>query len=194
MILAMMLPPAIPFLRTVAQVAGTARNLLVPVAATAFLVTWAGTGLLLISVADLFARVPLPATLSQPALLAGMAAILVGAYQFTPMKKACLTACRSPRAVLLCHWNGARPAASAVEAGLRYAAICIGCCWATMALTLIVGVYALPLMVLVSIIMLAERLLPRTRPLIPLQAGLAVSLGLLLIVGWLPAAASISIP
>lgn len=194
MIIAMMLPPAIPFLRTVADVSGEARSRLVSLAAIAFVGTWSAMGVLLVAGASIFSQMSLPDPLAQPALLAGTAAILVGAYQFTPMKKACLTACRSPRAVLLCHWNGERPAFSAVNAGLRYAAICIGCCWATMALTLIVGVHALPLMVIVSIIMLAERLLPWTRPLIPLQAGFAVALGIVLILGWLPSATSIAIP
>jgi predicted metal-binding membrane protein len=81
--------------------------------------------------------------------------------------------------------------ASAVTAAVRYALICIGCCWATMLLTVIVGAYALPLMVVVSAIMLAERTLPRVRPLIPLQASLAIVLGLLLLVQQIPVEVSL---
>lgn len=194
MVAAMMLPPGIPFLRTVAQLSGTARARVVLLAASSFLAVWTATGVVLITLSALLGGVDLPAALDHPALLAGAAAIMAGAYQFTPLKKACLSACRSPRAVLLCHWNGMRPASSALATGLRYGAICVGCCWATMLLTLVVGAYGLPLMVAVSIVMLAERLLPWTRAIIPVQAGLSIGLGGLLILGWLPPAAWLAMP
>ena len=192
MVLAMMLPTSIPFLRTVSEVSEGHRFKLISIAAFAFIGTWTAAGFILIGVSMLLSFVAPVGTMAQPAIVAGIAAIAAGAYQFTPLKKACLDACRSPRAVLLCHWNGERPAVSAAEAGLRYAAICIGCCWATMILTLIVGAFALPLMIIISVIMLAERMLPWVRPLIPVQAGLAVALGLLLISGRLPAMSSLS--
>lgn len=187
MVLAMMLPPTIPFLRSVGEVAGQHDRLrLVTLAALAFIALWTAVGLVLIGIAAVVAQAAWGSHNIAPALAAGTAAMLAGIYQFTPMKKACLTGCRSPRAVLMCYWNGERPDASAVKSGLRYAAICIGCCWATMGLTLIVGLYALPLMIVVSTLMLAERMLPSIRPLIPLQAGFAIAIGALLIAGWLP--------
>jgi hypothetical protein len=55
-----------------------------------------------------------------------------------------------------------------------------------MLLTFTVGVGAMPVMVAVSAVMLAERLLPRTRRLVPAVALGCVALGLLILVGVVP--------
>ena len=55
-----------------------------------------------------------------------------------------------------------------------------------MLLTFTVGVGAMPVMVAVSAVMLAERLLPRTRRLVPAVALGCVALGLLILVGAVP--------
>ena len=185
MVMAMMLPPALPFLRTVSEVVGRQALWLIALAGFAFVTGWVCAGAVLVILAWALSAMSLPLMIDAQ-MVAGIAALIVGLYQFTPLKRACLDACRSPRAVLLCHWNGDAPARSAMTVGLRYAAICIGCCWATMLLTLLVGAYALPLMVIVSVIMLAERLLPAVRPLVPIQAALAIAIGVFLMVGIVP--------
>ncbi len=64
--------------------------------------------------------------------------ILVGVYQFTPLKRDCLAACRSPIALLTSYW---RPGASgAFRMGLRHGLYCLGCCWALMLLLFTGGV------------------------------------------------------
>ena len=186
MIIAMMLPTALPLLQTVHRLVARrrARTGLVAAGAAAFLAVWllAGLGFLL---GDLLLE---PAARHLPAVvLPGLAAVAAGLYQFTPAKRACLTACRSPRGIALAAWRGVRPAAVEVGAiGWRFGLACVGCCWALMLLTFTVGVGAMPVMVAVSAVMLAERLLPRTRRLVPAVALGCVALGLLILVGVVP--------
>lgn len=75
-------------------------------------------------------------------------AVLVGAglYQFTG-KAACLRACRNPFA------------AGGAGAGLAYGLRCLGCCWALMALLLVVGVMNLVWMAALTVVFVAERVL-----------------------------------
>ena len=55
-----------------------------------------------------------------------------GAYQFTPLKHACLARCRTPLAFLMTEW---RPgSAGAARLGLIHGRDCVLCCWALMAL------------------------------------------------------------
>lgn len=190
MIVAMMLPPALPFLHTTTKLGGglIRGRALVATAAAAFMTTWGLVGVVLIVIGHLLAHlsITIPWLTSHPALISGAAAIFVGAYQLSPLKKACLIACRSPTGLIMAAWNPYRPWRSMLNIGIRYAVVCIGCCWTLMLLTLIVGVFTLPLMVIVSVIMLLERLLPAVRPLVPFQAALACALGFLLLFGSLP--------
>jgi len=61
-----------------------------------------------------------------------------GVYQFTPFKRACLNACRSPAEFLTRHWkNGV---AGGFYLGMASGLYCLGCCWALMLLLFVGGV------------------------------------------------------
>jgi predicted metal-binding membrane protein len=191
MVVAMMLPPALPLLETIRRLVARRRSpaALVAAGAAAFLTVWllAGLGFLLGDLLLGLAAQHLAALRAHPEIPAGLAAVAAGLYQFTPAKRACLTACRSPRGIALAVWTGARPAAVEVAAiGWRFGLVCVGCCWSLMLLTFTVGAGAMPVMVAVSAVMLAERLLPRTRPLVPAVALGCVALGVLILVGAIP--------
>ncbi len=190
MVLAMMLPPALPFLQTMLRSTQGLphQQALLVTTAVVFIATWTATGIALVAMGHVLTRLggTMPWLVDRPTVVSGLAALLVGIYQLSPVKEACLTACRSPTAMLLLLWDDDAPWRSAVVIGLRYAAVCVGCCWTLMLLTLIVGAFVLPLMVVVSVIMLLERLLPSVRPLVPLQAAFACALGILLLLGSLP--------
>jgi predicted metal-binding membrane protein len=85
-------------------------------------------------------------------------AILFGAglYQFTGWKVACLKACRNPISFIFSHdfGGGAR---SALRAGVTHGAYCLGCCWALMAVLVVVGLMNLVWMAGLSVIFLAEK-------------------------------------
>jgi predicted metal-binding membrane protein len=89
-----------------------------------------------------------------------MAAVLIaaGLYQLSPLKSACLSQCRSPAQFLSRHW---RPGvAGAVRLGLLHGAYCVGCCWALMALLFVGGIMNIGWIVLLTLIVAAEKLLP----------------------------------
>lgn len=193
MILAMMLPPALPLVRASERlVQGRSdRALVIALVLSAFVAIWLIAGGLLFALGSAF-RAGLNAlpqgVVVRPDLAAGFAAMAIGAFQFTPLKMACMDACRSPAGVMMVDWRDATPLRSAVRVGLRYGSICVGCCWAMMLLGLLVGTLMLPIMVFSALMMTLERMLPSVRPLIPLQAGFAIVVGLLLIAGTIPPA------
>lgn len=64
---------------------------------------------------------------STPAWLGGLLLLAAGLYQFTPLKDACLSRCRSPLGFLLTEWRDGR--LGALVMGLRHRGFCAGCCW-----------------------------------------------------------------
>jgi predicted metal-binding membrane protein len=111
--------------------------------------------------------------------------VLLGAalYEFTPLKSACLTKCRSPVSFLLGSWRPGR--AGALTMGIEHGAWCLGCCWALMAALFALGAMSMTWMILIAALIAAEKLLPwRTAAtggvavlLVVLAVGLAASPG-----------------
>lgn len=85
--------------------------------------------------------------------------IIAGAYQLTPMKQACLRKCRSPLGHVLTHWRSGR--AFWLRVGLGHGMNCLGCCWALMALAFALGVMNLAWMAAVTVLLVAEKMLPQ---------------------------------
>ena len=101
--------------------------------------------------------VPVPFAMDAP-VLSATALGLAGAFQFTALKEACLSHCRSPAGFLLTRW---RPGAgAAARLGIEHGLYCVGCCWALMALALAVGMINLVWMGLLMAVMVAETVLP----------------------------------
>jgi predicted metal-binding membrane protein len=90
--------------------------------------------------------------------LSGGLLIVAGLYQFSPLKHACLNLCRSP-ASFLSRYH--RPGASgALGLGIRHGAYCLGCCWLLMLLLFVGGVMNLVWILALTLLVLAEKLLP----------------------------------
>lgn len=106
---------------------------------------------------------------------------LAGVYQLTPFKRACLRACQSPAAFIARHWRAG--SAGAFVMGLTHGAFCLGCCWALMLLLFAGGVMHLPTIVLLTIFVLAEKLLPLGNRAHPFT--LVTGSALLVIAAWL---------
>jgi predicted metal-binding membrane protein len=122
-----------------------------------YLTVWAAIGL--IPLAALVAvRSVAPLAESPPQLVAASGAILLlaGGYQFTRWKTKCLKACRTPFGFILDHDFGAG-SQSAFLAGIAHGAYCLGCCWALMAVLVVVGVMNLVWMVALALVFLAEK-------------------------------------
>jgi predicted metal-binding membrane protein len=117
-------------------------------------------------------------------LLGGALLLTAGAFQWTPLKHACLTTGRSPLAFLMARWR--EGAAGAWLLGVRHGAYCVGCCWVLMALLFVAGVMNLAWIAAIAAFVLAEKALPWGE-IIGLAAGVVFVLaGLFLIAGpWL---------
>jgi predicted metal-binding membrane protein len=90
----------------------------------------------------------------------GVAVILLaaGGFQLSPLKQACLRACRSPLGFLLGHWRpGLR---GSLALGWSHAMYCLGCCWALMVVLVAAGSMGLAWVLLIAAVVAAEKLLP----------------------------------
>ena len=88
------------------------------------------------------------------------AALLIGAgmFQFAPLKRACLTHCRSPFTYFLARWrNGPR---GGFQMGFGHGVFCVGCCWAMMATAMVAGMTNVWWMGALTITAFAEQALP----------------------------------
>ena len=124
-----------------------------------YMLAWVGFSAVAAAVHFALAASALPVPLGMRApTLSAAALIATGAFQFTALKQACLSHCRSPAGFLLSHW---RPgAAGHARLGLEHGLHCVGCCWALMALALVVGMADLIWMGLLMAVMVAETALP----------------------------------
>jgi predicted metal-binding membrane protein len=104
----------------------------------------------------------------------GLLLLLAGAYQFTPLKHACPSRCRTPLGFLLAEWRDGT--AGALVMGLRHGLYCAGCCWLLMALLFAVGVMNLLWVGLIAVYVLLEKVSPG-------GSWLSRAMGVLL-VGW----------
>jgi predicted metal-binding membrane protein len=84
--------------------------------------------------------------------------LIAGIYQFTPVKNTYLQSCRSPMGFLLNEWR--EGAAGAFYMGWKHGNICLGCCWAQMLIMFAVGVMNLLGMVLITALVLTEKIAP----------------------------------
>ena len=113
--------------------------------------------------------------------LAGGILLMAGAYQFTGWKVACLKACRSPMTFLMTHdWGGG--SRSALKAGLSHGAYCLGCCWALMAVLVVVGLMNLVWMAGIAIVFLAEKNWKHGVALTKIVGSALVALGIAVII------------
>jgi predicted metal-binding membrane protein len=87
--------------------------------------------------------------------LAAVFVAAAGLYQFTRLKDACLTRCRSPLGFLLSEWRDG--GWGALRMGVRYGTICAGCCWALMGLLFVVGVMNVLWIAVLSLFVLIEK-------------------------------------
>ncbi len=84
--------------------------------------------------------------------------ILAGVVQFTPLKRACLSHCRNPLSYFLARWpNGPT---GGFRVGLEHGRYCLGCCWALMATAFALGVMNVMWMVVLTLIVSIEQIVP----------------------------------
>ena len=109
-------------------------------------------------------------------LSAGAVLMVTGLYEWAPLKRACLTRCRSPLD-LLARYPG-KGVVGAITAGIRHGAFCVGCCWMLMALLFVGGLMSFPWIVGIALLVLVQKTLPWTGMMSRLAGVSLVLLGL----------------
>ncbi|MBV8532151.1 MAG: DUF2182 domain-containing protein [Candidatus Eremiobacteraeota bacterium] len=159
---AMMLPSSLGFIRYYAATAGRAPDF--PLALSLFLgayfAVWTVFALAAFSgdmqLHQIVDASPWLAT--HAALIPAGTLALAALYQFTPLKDACLKACRHPGIYLARHYR--RGALNGLRIGLGHALYCLGCCWALMLVMFAAGVAHLAWMGALAAIMFVEKATP----------------------------------
>ena len=161
MTLAMMLPSALPFLRTYQDIAAIApgNDASSRVGVTAgYLTAWLGFSLL----AALAQGWGTQGSIITPhgIIIAGWAGasllLIAGAYQLSPLKRRALAVCRQPMQFLFLHWRSGHLGAGKI--GLLHGLHCVACCWALMLLGFVAGTMNMLWMGLATLIMGVEKL------------------------------------
>src|SRR5215475_959532 len=165
MMVGMMVPSAAPTIMLYARVAQRALSHGAPLPSTTafaagYLLMWGAFSLVAAAVQGVLVDLALmtETMTSASRVLAGAVFIAAGLYQWTPMKQACLSHCRSPIWFLSRHW---RPGPSgALRMGMEHGAYCVGCCWALMAVLFAVGIMNLTWIAAIAVFVLVEKTAP----------------------------------
>jgi len=191
MMAAMMLPSAAPTISIfAAKQARTARGTAVPTSifVAAYLAVWAFVGVLaylLVQTASDVATALDPAERAEWAPLAlGGTLLVAGLYQFTPAKRACLRHCRAPFGFVLRHWRDGNW--GAFQMGLHHGGYCVGCCWALLTVLTATGVMSVAWMLVLTLLIFVEEVLPKSRISSMIIGFLFVGLGLAVASGSIP--------
>ncbi|TSA00214.1 MAG: DUF2182 domain-containing protein [Deltaproteobacteria bacterium] len=183
MMVAMMTPSATPMILTFSRVNRGRHERRNPIVATGvflagYLVVWT-----VFSAVATFAQWGLhraallsPMMVSNNPLLGGMLLIGAGVFQYTPLKKACLTHCRSPLGFFMTEWREGNRGAFFM--GVHHGIYCVGCCWLLMALLFVAGVMNLLWVATIAVYVLVEKI-------VPAEHWVSRVIGLFIIVGGL---------
>jgi predicted metal-binding membrane protein len=161
MTLAMMLPTAGPMILTYAEIADTAARkrepVVSPIVLTAgYVAVWLGFALAAASLQSALARAGLLDGGSVGRLVGGTIFLGAGLYQFSALKQACLTLCQRPFPFFFANWTTER--SGVLWLGFRQGMLCLGCCWAMMALTFALGAMNVIWMAALGVLMTIEKL------------------------------------
>jgi predicted metal-binding membrane protein len=124
-----------------------------------------------------------PMMVSAAPALSALILIVAGAYQFVPLKRACLMRCQSPLSLIVqsLAWKGR----DALAAGLRLGVFCVGCCWALMMVLFVTGVMNLLWVIALALYVLVEKTVPSKYWISRIGGALLVAWGVWLFVNML---------
>lgn len=170
MMVGMMTPSAAPMILTYARVGRQAPSPgSRPLAATGFfaggyLVAWTAFSLTATIAQWLLERAALLTHMgaSTNTVLGAIVLVTAGLFQWTPAKNACLKHCQSPFSFVL-QYGFRHETWASLRLGFRHGILCIGCCWALMALLFVGGVMNIIWVAGLTIFILLEKVIPLGR-------------------------------
>src|SRR5262245_35022617 len=180
MMVAMMFPTAAPMILTFHKIQASKRQ-----RGDAFVSTWVFVAAYILECtfagvavyAGALAADPTAAraalSLATAARIGGTVLVAACIYQLTPLKDLCLSKCRTPITFIMMSWRDG--AAGALRMGLLHGAYCLGCCWLLFVILFPLGIMNIAAMVIITLVIFAEKTLPWGR-LAPRAAAVALVL------------------
>ncbi|HEU5438848.1 MAG TPA: DUF2182 domain-containing protein [Ktedonobacterales bacterium] len=178
MMVAMMFPTASPMILMFARVSASKRQ-----RAQAFVPTWVFVSAYLL-IWTLFGVAAYPLALLAERLagqsmwlmengprLGGALLVAAGIYQLSPLKRVCLSKCRTPFQFIMTSWHDGY--GGAFRMGIEHGAYCLGCCWLLFVILFPLGIMNIAIMAVLTALIFAEKALPIGRQL-SLLAGVAL--------------------
>jgi predicted metal-binding membrane protein len=166
MMVAMMTPSAAPMVLIFSKFNRQQREQHAPFLRTGiflsgYLIVWAGYSVLATLVQWGLHSMALlsPMMVSTSPVLGGVLLIGAGIFQFTPLKHACLSHCRTPLGFLMNEWQEGNR--GALRMGLQHGNFCVGCCWLIMTLLFVAGVMNLLWVATITAYVLFEKIIPQ---------------------------------
>lgn len=160
MMAAMMFPAIAPVVRLYSRAAARGTVAPLPFFVTGYLAVWSAIGIPAYFAWRELAG-PLDAAAPWVGRLAGATLVTAAVYQLTPLKRACLRHCRSPLSMFVRFSGNARRPLVAMRLGLTHGAVCLGCCWALMAVLVAVGTMHIGWMAALTVVIFVEKVMPR---------------------------------
>jgi predicted metal-binding membrane protein len=180
MMVAMMFPTAAPMILTFHTVQAGKRQrgdafVSTWVFVAAYILVWTLAGIAAYAGALAGEAIAARAALSPAtaARIGGAVLLAAGIYQLTPLKDLCLSKCRTPITFIMTSWRDG--AAGALRMGLLHGAYCLGCCWLLFVILFPLGIMNIAAMVIITLVIFAEKTLPWGR-LAPRAAAVALVL------------------
>jgi len=165
MMTAMMLPTAAPLILLYASAMRRNANVQAPARrvyalAAGYVFVWTLFSVAATALQRVLAKGLVLTPMMEPATPIAGAAILAiaGVYQLTPLKRACLRACRSPLGFMM--QRSPVGVAAAFRLGVEHGTHCLGCCWAMMLVLFAGGVMNLVVILALTAWVLVEKLAP----------------------------------
>jgi predicted metal-binding membrane protein len=187
MMVAMMFPTAAPMILMFDRIAAGKRGrgqAFVPtwIFVAAYLVIWTLFGVLAYLLALGAERLADRSMwlMDHAARIGGVALIVAGLYQLSPLKAVCLTKCRSPFQYVLNSWRDGY--GGAFRMGLEHGVYCLGCCWLLFVILFPLGMMNVAVLALITALIFAEKALPVGRRISQVAAVALVAYGVLVLV------------
>jgi predicted metal-binding membrane protein len=178
MMVAMMFPTASPMILMFARVSASKRQrsqAFVPtwVFVSAYLLIWTLFGVAAYPLALLAERLAGQSMwlMENGPRLGGALLVAAGIYQLSPLKRVCLSKCRTPLQFIMTSWHDGY--GGAFRMGIEHGAFCLGCCWLLFVILFPLGIMNIAVMAVLTALIFAEKALPVGRQL-SLLAGIAL--------------------
>lgn len=181
MMVAMMLPAVAPVVALYALAARRRTVAAVPVFLAGYAAVWSLSALPAYAVSRAVTE-PLMDGRAWVARLTGAVLVTAAVYQLTPMKAVCLERCRTPMSFFLTRSRGLSRPTAALRAGAEHGLYCLGCCWALMAVLIVLGGMQLAWALALAVVLSAEKLLPHGQLVARTAAAGATVLGAALLI------------